>query len=157
LADWQVEFLVAPQARIAGASRPLAAATLDTTDWWDDRAIAAAQLERLGSIAAVAPAPGPDHQRWGSEQGNRVDVWSRDGRVQRIAVQVDVRKLDARFGAALLGFVRAVGAVLVRADGAVVPPTIDAFSAALRGSRAWRFANDTATWLATQGSDDDAG
>jgi hypothetical protein len=156
LADWQVEFFVVPQARV-GAARSLPGASLASTDWWDDRSIDAAHLERLGAIAPAAPSSGPDHQRWGGEQGNRVDTWSRDGRVQRIGVRVDVRKLDARFGAALLGFVRAVGAVLVRADGAVVPPTIDAFSAALRGSKAWRFANDTATWLAAQLGDDDAG
>ncbi|MHB0947871.1 MAG: hypothetical protein ACYC4J_02285 [Gemmatimonadaceae bacterium] len=157
VADWQVEFHVVPQARIAAVAGPLPPAALAATDWWDDRAIDAVQLERLGAIGPLAPSSGPDHRQWGSELWNRVDIWSRGGRVQRIAVRVDVRKLDARFGAALLGFVRATGAVLVRADGAVVPPTIDAYSAALRGSKAWRFANDTATWLATQFGDDDAG
>ncbi len=157
MADWQVEFHVVPQARVAGATAPLSPAMLATSDWWGDRAIDAVQMERLGAIAPAAPSAGPDHRQWGSALGNRVDVWSREGRVQRIAVRVDVRKLDARFGAALLGFVRGSGALLVRADGAVVPPTIDAYSAALRGSRAWRFANDPATWLATQSEDDDAG
>ncbi|HEY0997787.1 MAG TPA: hypothetical protein VGD77_17490 [Gemmatimonadaceae bacterium] len=155
MADWQVEFHVVPQARITGA-RP-AAATLASTDWWDDRAIDAAHLERLGAIAPAGASGGAGHQRWGRDEGNRVDVWSRDGRVQRIAVRVDVRRLDARFGAALLGFVRATGAVLVRGDGAVVPPTIDAYAAALRGSKAWRFANDPASWIASQPADDDQG
>jgi hypothetical protein len=70
--------------------------------------------------------------------------------------RVDVRRLDSKFGAALLDFVRKAGAVLVRSDGLVVEPIIAAYAAALRSSVAWRFANDPAAfWAAHSASDDD--
>ena len=76
--------------------------------------------------------------RWGEEDGNRVDVWSADGEVSTVTARVDVRRLDSKFGAALLAFVRAIGAVLIRQDGLVVQPTINAYSGALRSSTAMR-------------------
>jgi hypothetical protein len=68
--------------------------------------------------------------------------------VIRVKVQVDVRRLDSRFGAALLDFVRAADAVLIRNDGLVVEPLIGAYAGALRNSAAWKFASDPAAFLA---------
>ena len=69
--------------------------------------------------------------------------------------RVDVRRLDSKFGAALIQFVRSAGAVLVRADGLVVEPVISEYVAALRSSDAWRFASDPMTFLRSQASSDD--
>jgi hypothetical protein len=62
-----------------------------------------------------------------------------------VTARVDVRRLDSKFGAMLLQFVRTANAVLVRSDGLVVEPLVGAFAAALRSSDAWRFANDPAS------------
>ena len=62
---------------------------------------------------------------------------------------VDVRRLDARFGAMLLQFARIADAVLVRRDGLVVEPLVGAFGAALRSSDAWKYANDPAASFAS--------
>ena len=59
-------------------------------------------------------------------------------------------------GTALLVLVRQLGATLVRRDGVVIDSTIGAFGAALRGTAAWRSANDPATWLASQADDSDS-
>src|SRR6185436_9865817 len=92
---------------------------------------------------------------WGTEDGNRVDVWSAGGRVSRVTARVDVRRLDSRFGAALIVFVRSVNGVLVRSDGLLVEPTIKDFAGAIRGSLAWRHASDPAEFLASNPVDDD--
>jgi hypothetical protein len=89
----------------------------------------------------------PELETWGPEDGNRVEVRSGEGRVARVHVRVDVRKLDSKFGAALLSFVRAAGAALVRSDGLVVEPTIGAYAAALRSSSAWTYANDPTAFV----------
>ena len=80
----------------------------------------------------------------GDAEGNAVVVQREAGRVVRITAHVDVRKLDPKFGAALLGFVRSAQSVLVREDGWVAEPTVGAFSGALRGDPAWVFANEPA-------------
>ena len=98
---------------------------------------------------------GQGPQTWGREEGDRVDVRSEDGHVTTVTVRVDVRRLDSRFGAALLEFVKRAGAVLVRGDGLVVEPTIGAYAAALRSSDAWTFASDPAAFLASNALDED--
>jgi hypothetical protein len=95
-------------------------------------------------------------QTWGSADSNRIDVWSDGGRVSSLMTRVDVRRLDSKFGAALLQFVRSIDAVLVRSDGLVVEPLIGAYAAALRTSEAWRFASDPASYLARYSEDDDS-
>jgi hypothetical protein len=74
-----------------------------------------------------------------------------------MTARVDVRRLDARFGAMLLQFARVADAVFVRRDGLVVEPLIGAFGAALRTSEAWQHATDPAAYLASdlESGDDD--
>jgi hypothetical protein len=93
---------------------------------------------------------------WGDESGNRVDVWSVGSRVKRVIARVDVRRLDSKFGAALIAFARTANAVFVRGDGLVVEPTIAAYAGALRSSSAWRYASDPAAFLATHDVNDDS-
>jgi hypothetical protein len=75
--------------------------------------------------------------------------------VSSVTARVDVRRLDSKFGAALLLFVRAADALLVRRDGAVVESTINAYAGALRSSAAWRYASEPGASLAAQMDDDD--
>jgi hypothetical protein len=146
MAEWQVEFHVVPRQALSATPRLIGAAALEA-QWWTGRPFPADYRERLATEAPLAESPEAGIERWGTEDGNRVDVHSEGGRVGHVSARVDVRRLDPRFGAALLVFVRAASAVLVRADGFVVEPTINAFSGALRSSAAWRYANDTATFL----------
>ena len=159
MAVWQVEFHIVPRRALgralAAASQSLTPPSLDATAWWTGAALPHDYRTRLAGVALPTPASSADLETWGEAEGNRVDVWSDDGRVRSVTAQIDVRKLDSRFGASLLVFVRAAQAVLVRRDGLVVEPTINAYSAALRTSSAWRYASDPATWLAAQRDDDD--
>jgi hypothetical protein len=64
-----------------------------------------------------------------------------------MTARVDVRRLDAKFGAMLLQFARVANAVFIRADGLVVEPQVGAFGAALRSSPAWQYVVDPAAFL----------
>ena len=94
--------------------------------------------EWLDATAIPDRLPTPGLEAWGDAEGNRVEVSSAAGRVTGVRVLVDVRRLDAKFAAGLLTFVRAADAALVRADGLVVEPTAGGFGLPLRGSAAWR-------------------
>jgi hypothetical protein len=154
MAVWQVNFHVVPRRALPATSQALARAVADDTDWWATATFPPDYAARLAAVAPVARSSTDELETWGSEDGNRVDVWSDGGRVQRVMVRVDVRRLDSKFGAALIHFVRSAGAVLVRADGLLVEPIINAYAGALRGSDAWRFASDPMTFLASQSDDD---
>jgi hypothetical protein len=150
MAVWQVEFYIVPQRALAAAPGRLTRAVLDDTDWWAGTPLPSDYRTRLAGVAAAASSSGHELETWGPEDGNRIDLWSESGRVRRMIARVDVRRLDPKFGAALLLFVRTASAVLVRSDGFVTEPTINAYAGALRSSSAWRYASDPAAFLAAQ-------
>ena len=154
MAAWQVDFYIIPRRALVSRGA-LDTSDLDATPWWAAHALPPDYQRRLGAVASVGPSSSADVQTWGSEDGNRIDVWSDDSRVSAIMARVDVRRLDSKFGAALLQFVRTADAVLVRSDGLVVEPTIAAYAGALRNSAAWKFANDPAAQLKKYSDTDD--
>jgi hypothetical protein len=147
MAAWQVEFSVVPRRALASAG----AAALRSSDanWWAAESLPADYQGKLAAVASPAASSSADVQSWGPEDGNRLDVWLVGGRAAKVSARVDVRKLDAKFGAMLLQFARTADAVLVRGDGLVVEPLVGAYAAALRSSAAWRFANDPAAHFAS--------
>ena len=144
MADWQVEFAVVP--RRALATRPsVALPKIMETDWWSAERLPAGYSQRLAAVASPGSSPVAELQTWGEQNGNRVDIWYENGKASRMTAHVDVRRLDAKFAAMLLQFAKVADAVLVRRDGLVVEPIVGAFGAALRTSKAWRFASDPAS------------
>ena len=125
------------------------------TDWWSTDRFPAAYSQQLAAIASPGSSSTAELQTWGAEDGNRVEVWSENGKPVRMCARVDVRRLDTRFSAMLLQFVRGAGAVLVRRDGRVVEPLVGAFGAALRSSEAWRYASDPAAYFASYSDPED--
>lgn len=151
-----VDFDIIPTRALRGGPGRLSADALVNTPWWQGVPLPPEFRSWLDGIAKRDPSRAPPSEMWGEAGGNRIEVISSDGgATTNILARVDVRRLDARFGAALLVLVRQLGATLVRRDGVIVEPTIGAFGAALRGTAAWRSANDPATWLAAQSDDPD--
>jgi hypothetical protein len=155
MASWQVEFAIVP--RRALAARPsIPLPKLMETDWWSSELLPAGYSQQLAAIAAPGSSPAAERQSWGPEEGNRVEVWFDKGRATRMTARIDVRRLDAKFGAMLLQFARVADAVLIRQDGLVVEPIVGAFGGALRTSQAWQYANDPAARFASYVEPDDA-
>jgi len=148
MAEWQVEFAIVP--RRALATRPsVSLPKIIETDWWSSERLPAGYSQQLAAVASPGFSPAPERQSWGDEDGNRVEIWFDNGRATRMTARVDVRRLDAKFGAMLLQFARVAEAVLVRRDGLVVEPIVGAFGSALRSSKAWRYATDPAAKFAS--------
>ena len=154
MAAWQVEFYIIPRRALASHG-VLDSSDLAGTPWWTTHGLPADYQKRLATVAPAGPSSSAELETWGSPDGNRVDVWSADGRVSAMMARVDVRRLDSKFGAALIHFVRIAQAVLVRSDGLVVEPQIASYTAALRSSDAWRFASDPAAHFGGYDANDD--
>lgn len=148
MAVWQVEFAIVPRRALATKPR-VALSEIMNTGWWGAERLPAGYSQQLAALAPPAASSGTEVQTWGERDGNRVEVWSENGRPTRMTACVDVRRLDARFGAMLLQFARIADAVLVRRDGLVVEPLVGAFGGALRSSDAWTYANDPAASFAS--------
>src|SRR6185437_2145960 len=148
MAVWQVDFAIVPRRAIATAPQALLPEVIDT-DWWSTQRFPPRYAQHLAAIAPPSTSWTSELQTWGAENGNRVDVWFENGKPARIIARVDVRRLDAKFGAMLLQFARVADAVLIRQDGLVVEPVVGAFGAALRTSAAWQYATDPVAYLAS--------
>ena len=101
MAVWQVDFYLVPRRAVSGPS-DLTPTALDDTDWWAAAAFPSDYQRRLADVAAPGRSSSPELETWGREDGNRVDVWSEGGHVRSVMARVDVRRLDSKFGAALL-------------------------------------------------------
>lgn len=139
MAAWQVDLYVIPRLALAAAPVPITAQALASTNWWREATLPPDYQARITAMAPPAASTSPDLQTWGAEDGNRIEVRSEAGRPASVRVRVDVRVPDAKFAAALILFLRAADATLVRGDGTLIAPTAGGFGAALRGSIAWRF------------------
>ena len=148
MAAWQVEFAIVPRRVLTGKAR-LALPQLIGTSWWGSEGLPADYSRQLAAVAPLGSAGSTELQTWGDADGNRVDVFYENGKAARMTARVDVRRLDARFGAMLLQFARVANAVLVREDGLIVEPLVGSFGAALRSSAAWRYASDPAAHFAS--------
>jgi len=154
MAVWQVEFAIVPRRALARNPRGLLANVLDT-DWWSAERLPPEFSRQLAAIAPGGSPPTSERHTWGDAEGNHVDVWFSNGQATRMTAHVDVRRLDAKFGATLLQFARVADAVFVRADGLVVEPLVGAFGAALRSSPAWQYVVDPQTFLSTHAEPDE--
>jgi hypothetical protein len=153
MAIWQVEFAIVPR-RVLETRSGLTLPDILDTDWWTTASLPTGYAQQLAAIAPPGPSWASELHTWGEEDGNRVDVWFANGKAARMIARVDVRHLDAKFGAMLLQFARVANAFLVRRDGLVVEPLVGAFSAALRSSEAWQYANDPAAFLSSYSDSD---
>jgi hypothetical protein len=150
MSAWQVVFHIIPRRGLANQPQVLAPAALEETDWWASSSPPVDYMEQLSTVTGAAPTGTDARKSWGPQVGYRIEVRRDAGRVMGIKVFVDVRRLDSRFGAALLLFLRAADAVLIRRDGVVVPGRIDEFAKSLRSSAAWRHASDPMAFLAAR-------
>jgi hypothetical protein len=155
MAVWQVDFAIVPRRALALNPRVPIADVL-RTDWWSAERLPAGFSQQLTAVAPVGASSTSERQTWGEENGNRVDVWFENGRATRMTACVDVRRLDAKFGAMLIQFARVANAVFMRDDGLVVEPVVGAFGAALRSSPAWQYVSDPAEFLSSHSEPDDA-
>src|SRR5512143_850369 len=123
MSPWQVIVHVVPHRAMATAPRVLDARIVAETDWWGAGTGIRELRDRLEVLVGPRVRTTPAVESWGSAEGNGVDVHLSEGRIARVIAHVDVRKLDPKFGAALLGLARSMQSVLVRSDGWVTEPT----------------------------------
>ena len=154
MAVWQVDFAIVPRRAFAKHPRVAVRELLDT-NWWSAERFPSGFSQQLAAIAPAGSTGTAERQTWGEQDGNRIDVWFENGRATRMNASVDVRRLDAKFGAMLLQFTRVADAVLVRADGLVVEPIVGAFGAALRSSSAWQYTTGPSAFPSSRSGPED--
>ena len=103
--------------------------------------------DRLDLIAPPLRSWDPDLHMWGSEDGDRIDVWVEGERPVEARVRFDLRAPSEAFWLAIAQFTAAAQTSLKTETGLEVPPRLAGLTAALEGSRAARFVEDPARYF----------
>ncbi|HEX2204035.1 MAG TPA: hypothetical protein VHG91_12080 [Longimicrobium sp.] len=152
MAAWEFDGWLLPAAEIArcgyAPSGTLPDEAFETIDWWSTAQPPADYARRFGEILPPAASWSPNVERWGPEDGTRIDVVRADGRVGEIYFRLDARAPDPDFVHGLTAFAAEAGTVVRTEDGTLLEPDPEALLAALARSPAAAFAADPRAFLA---------
>jgi len=135
--------------RISQPEQAMAAWQADFDLRPDNAPLPADFRERLDALLPRAKSWSPELEMWGSESGNRIDIWpTRDSSGGEAMLRFDLREYDPRWGAQVLAVVHGIGRALwpVWSDGPVIRDAGE-LTFALRGSPAFRFVEDPEAFL----------
>lgn len=145
MAAWQFDFHLLPRAAVQGqyGTLPLVISrdAFNSTDWWCATS-AEDQLGELSSLLPGAQSWSPQIQRWGTEDGDRIDISRKEGRLHGVFVRVDVRVISYNFLAAILAAARKHDWVIRTQDSRVLRPSFGGMMSEIQKSDCFRFVSD---------------
>jgi len=97
---------------------------------------------RLDAVAPRSRPLLPGTAPWGSDDGNRLDVYIDEGQPTEGQLRLDLRNWDERFVEPVLELLRDWGSTLAGPGGRAVEPVLGEVALAARGSPAFRFVED---------------
>ena len=101
--------------------------------------------EVLGGLLPPAPSWHAQLEVWGTDDGDRIDVFNHQG--LEIVARFDLREWKPALYAAFLAFVQGIGGRLQAESGEHVPLVAEAFQRSLLVSDAARFVKDPSDYL----------
>lgn len=144
MAVWQCDIRLIPR-----DARPASTSASGLTGAWAGADLVESYRDRLSEAGASRAASwSPRLEMWGSQEGDRVDVFrSKEGAVSSVLVRFDMRRPRRRFIEAVADVASANSCVGIDESGQRVEATVEAFVAAMRASRAARFVEDPRAFL----------
>ena len=159
MAAWQFDFHVLPRDGVASifGSTPLAITddAFDTYRWWSNFQ---AHSEFEGNIAALLPRMTSwsfEVDRWGSEDGDRIDIVREGEKFSAVMVRVDTRRLSQYFLSGFVELAKKYNLVFRFGSGRVIRPSGGKLLGELRLSSAFRFSEDPKGFLESLEADGD--
>ena len=150
MAVWQCDFHLVPEAQLVGSAGKLplriSEAEFEDTLWWAGVQPPADYPVLLSTLLPML-SDDLEYRQWGTEDGNRVDIFLEQDRVTAIWVRIDMREPKVDVIEGLLEFARHCGAMLIDETFAVVPPERAEIALVLQHSRAARFLSDPEWYL----------
>lgn len=161
MAAWQATFHLVPHERVrqmlAAAYHPgfepdyikwLAPDEVRDFEWWREHQPPADFRGALDALAPRCPAWATDVEWWGSEDGDRFDVYCNDGRIADLVVRFDLRAPNEAFIVGVAEIAADLAADFVGDHGLLYEGSSVGLAVGLRNSAALRFVEDPLAFLA---------
>lgn len=155
--QFQVDFLPrAWHAAVAGDLSPLFSSDdRDTAQAWHDHQPSAPLEELFSSLLPRVPSRYAGELYWGDEKRTDAHIWYGNGLVEAIGVRVDARNYSAHMLVRIAEIAQSLDCLLLIPEArTVIEPNVFALSAALRASRAARYAKGPPRYLDDRPDDD---
>lgn len=146
MAAWQLYLLVVPVAAVSSHRRSdgarVAASIVESVDWWRDTKLPNAYRSRISGFMDGVHSWAEDWQVFGSEDGDRIDIFFTKGRIKEVLVRFDVRAPDLAKIESICNFFHECGCLFLTEEGHVVDPTAEAVWIEVELSPASTFVHD---------------
>jgi hypothetical protein len=151
MATWQFTLFLVPAAELGTPGETLPARIsverLRAEDWWRSATPPEDLAVRLDAFLPRRGTWTSDMLGWGTDDGNRVDVLSHNGRLEEIQVRLDARDVDVGLIERLAELARYSQGVFITEEGEITTPTVAQLIRELESSTAHRFAVDPHVFL----------
>ena len=168
MAVWQASFHMVPRERVAELFpgwfdppfEPDYVTTLPSEDpteldWWASRQPPADFRAALDRLLPRFSSWSPDLEWWGSEDKDRVDVFSEAGRIESVYIRFDMRAPNAKFVDGIATLAADMNCDFIGLPGMLYEGSAAGLAVALRNSPALRFVEDPIAFLSTVRRDRD--
>jgi len=151
MATWQFDLYLLPrsalQARFGAVPSTVDEETFGEGDWWLDQP---SPIDLPSEVARLLPENQSwvkGLRTWGTEDGDRVDIYYENGKVVDVFLRLDLRQPSKQFIDGLIILAKRIDAMLMTDEGQLLEPTREQLAGSLEGSDAARFVADPIEFL----------
>jgi hypothetical protein len=152
MALWQFDLHLIPKRKINDAfNKPpykIGRYVFDNTDWWSDFRLPHDYLKLLDSNLPQYESWSQDILSWGSEEGNRIEMFFEDAKISSIFIRVDVREIQESFFELLITFAQLCDCFLLLMEEMVlIEPELELLKQEIERSKAMKFVENPTTYF----------
>lgn len=117
-------------------------------DWWEAVTVPHDLKDQLSTLLPSTESWSEYIQKWGEEDGNRIDLVYQNEHVADLFVRVDVRNISYVFLSGLIKLVQRNGWLMVTERGDLIQPSVANLLSSIRRSDAFRYVENPKDFLA---------
>jgi hypothetical protein len=152
MAAWQFDFRLLPRmgvTRVHGAVPiSIGRGIDDFSTYWAETVISSRLRDQISKVVPCLESWSSRVERWGSEDGDRIDLVFVEGKIVDFFVRADTRNLSFKFLKGVLNIARHHDWLVVTSDRRVTTPELARLLAAIQTSNAFQFVIDPAKFFA---------
>jgi hypothetical protein len=151
MASWQFDFRLLPRIGVESYYRTIPVAItdrgVDETALWNNVPLTSNLRTQISQLLPRLDTWHADVERWGYEDGNRIDIVLEKESIVDVLVRVDAREISQVFLANLLQVARQNDWLVRTEDGRVFRPSLSRVLSAIHSSQAFGFVRDPVIFL----------
>lgn len=152
MATWQFDLHLVPRPyairEFDRAATQIRQDQFHDVDWWAKSNVDADELRRLFSFLLPNTSSwSAQIEKWGTEDGDRIDLVLSEGGIADVFIRVDVRQLSKSFISGIAELAKSFDCVLLSADLEFLEPDEETINSSIENSRAAQFVADPERFL----------